>query len=158
MATNADACLSSAARGLRPREEKLVDVLVERFRMEVPALWEGEDTASVAFLLSEHVTRWLDILERGLDVTGVGAPPVAVERARRFAQRGGQMSELLHGYRLGLAGILQWTLEGVVRGAKDPELISAAAVKVSVMGFEFNDRIAKQVVAAYQEERQRLLQ
>ncbi|WP_199815693.1 SpoIIE family protein phosphatase [Streptomyces griseus] len=157
MATNADACLSSAARGLKPRVEELVDALVERLRVEIPVLWEGEDTAPVVFTLSQHVTHWLGILEQGLDVREVSAPPVAIERARRFAQRGGQMSELLHGYRLGLAGILQWTLEEVVRVAKNPELISAAATKVSVMGFEFNDRIAKQVTAAYQEERERLL-
>ncbi|MFE3548207.1 SpoIIE family protein phosphatase [Streptomyces kronopolitis] len=157
MVSDVDAFLRSAARRLEPRAEKLIDVLFEGFRSEIPGLWEGDDTA-LTLSLSEHVTCWLDVLEHGFDVTAIRAPPAAVESARGFAQRGGQVSELLHAYRIGLARTLQWTLDELAQLAENSELISAAAIKVSAVAFEFNDRIAKQVIDAYQEERERRLQ
>ncbi|MFF7777074.1 SpoIIE family protein phosphatase [Streptomyces tanashiensis] len=136
----------------------MAGALLERFNREVPTLGDGEDPATILSTATEHITAWLDVLEHGFDVTEVKAPPAAVQFARRFAQRGGEPSELLHAYRIGLAGMVQWTLEGVARLAKDPELMSAAAIQVCAMGFEFNDRMSKEVVATYQEERDRRLQ
>lgn len=159
MAIDVDAFLSRTAHGLKSREDQPVHALVQRFRSEIPALWEDEDTAALASItIGDHITRWLDLLEYGFDVTEITAPPSGIEFARLFAQRGGRMSELLHAYRLGLATTLQWTLEEMTRLAKNSDLISAAAIKASAMCFEFNDHVSKQAVATYQEERDRRLQ
>ncbi|WP_407555421.1 SpoIIE family protein phosphatase [Streptomyces sp. Pv4-95] len=159
MGTDVDAFLSRLAQELRPRAAQSVDVLLEGMRSELPELWKYEDVAALALEeTTAHVNVFLDMFEHGLDVNEVEAPPEALELSRRFAQSGIPLSKLLRTYRLGHMSLLQLMQAEAPRLTSDWELISAASIKLIAVAFEYVDRGSEEVVAAYQEERDRRLQ
>jgi hypothetical protein len=159
MGTDAHVFLSDLARGLAPRADELVDVVLQHLLGELPEVWKYEDIASVApAALSEHIAAVLDFLERGLDMTEVRTPPAAIEFARRLAEHGVPISQLLRAYRLVHADLLHQLYTETARVAGSQELINATTVTLSAMGFEYVDRTAEQAVAAYQRERDLWLQ
>ncbi|MFJ9151691.1 SpoIIE family protein phosphatase [Streptomyces sp. NPDC102270] len=159
MGANTHAFLSDLARGLAPRADHMVDVVLQRLRGELPEIWECEDIAALApVALSEHVTAVLDFLERDLDMTEVGTPPAAIEFACRLAEHGVPISQLLRIYRLVHAGVLHELYTETARVTTSQELINATTVTLSAIGFEYVDRTAEQAVAAYQAERDRRMQ
>ena len=96
-----EAILSEVAKGLQTQTRQLTDALVERYRIEVPELWEYEDLAAVMPVsLTEHIVLGQDILRRGLDVKvgEIKMPPAGIEVARLFAVHGRSASELAMGH------------------------------------------------------------
>ncbi|MGP4049273.1 ATP-binding SpoIIE family protein phosphatase [Streptomyces sp. 2A115] len=159
MGTDAHVFLSDLARGLVPRADELVDVVLRHLLDELPEVWKYEDIASVApVALSEHIAAVLDFLERDLDMTKVRTPPAAIEFARRLAEHGVPISKLLRVHRLVHARLLDQLYTESVRVAGSQELINATTLTLSAMAFEYADRTAEQAVAAYQRERDRWLQ
>ncbi|MGW6404655.1 ATP-binding SpoIIE family protein phosphatase [Streptomyces sp. NPDC055134] len=159
MENDVDAFLRRLAQELRPRVNESAGVMVRRMRRDLPELWEYEDLA--AFALAEtagHVTAFLDVLEHGLGATEIETPPAALEVARRFARSGVPVSKLLRAYRRGHMTLLQQIQAEATRLSSDWELINAAGTRLVEMAFEYVDRGSQQVVAAYQEERDRRLQ
>ncbi|WP_259407534.1 ATP-binding SpoIIE family protein phosphatase [Streptomyces akebiae] len=133
--------------------------MVERFRRELPEVWKYEDVAAlIPTTVSQHVTAVLEILQHGNDLTEVTTPPAGIELARRLAKHGVQISELLRSYRFVHAGLIRLFSEEMARLTKSPELIHAATITLSTMGFEYVDRTAEGAAAAYQTERDRWLQ
>lgn len=129
--------------------------LVESKRIHTPTIWEYDDLAALAAL---DVALMLDVLESGRGVADATVPPTAVEFARRVAERGIPISELLRTYRVAHAGALQTALEEVARLTRDAELRTAAGVELVQLTFDYVDRASEQVVAVYQEARDRRLQ
>ncbi|NEB04210.1 SpoIIE family protein phosphatase [Streptomyces sp. SID13726] len=159
MGTDARAFLSDLARGLAPRADQLVDVILEHLRDELPDVWQYEDVAAQAPVgLSEHVAASLDFLERGLDMAEVRTPPGAIEFACRLAELGVPISQLLRVHRLVHAGLLDQLYAEIARVAGSQELRNSATVTLSAMAFEYVDRTSEQTVAAYQSARDRWLQ
>ncbi|MCT4353417.1 SpoIIE family protein phosphatase [Streptomyces sp. Je 1-79] len=159
MATDVDAFLRRLAQELRPRVNESADVLLRRMRSELPELWRYDDLSPMAVEeTAGHVTAFLDVLEHGLDVTQARTPPSAVEVARRFARSGVPISKLLRAYRLGHVSLLQLAQSTAAGLTDDWELINASWLRLIAMGFEYVDRASEQVVAAYQQERDRRLQ
>ncbi|MEU1577605.1 SpoIIE family protein phosphatase [Streptomyces collinus] len=151
--------LSDLARGLEPRADELVDVVLERLRRELPELWEFEDIAALAPpALSEQVVTALDLLQHGFDVSKVVTPPAAVDFACRLAEHGVEISELLRVYRLVHAGMLELLYEETIRLTEDAELINAVTITLSAIAFEYVDRSSEQAVSAYQSARDRWMQ
>ncbi|MGW5780651.1 ATP-binding SpoIIE family protein phosphatase [Streptomyces sp. NPDC003863] len=151
--------LCRLAREFRPRVEQSADGLLQVVRGELPELLEHEDLAALA--LEEgvsHVSTFLDVLERRLDVTEVEAPEVALEVGRQLARRGVSISDSLRAYRLGHLLLLQQLQEEAARLSDDWELINAATTGLVSTAFEYVDRASEQIVAVYQEERDLLLQ
>ncbi|MDT9700247.1 SpoIIE family protein phosphatase [Streptomyces sp. P17] len=159
MGADTHALLHDLARGLEPRADQLVDVVLQRLRRELPELWQYEDIAALApVTVSEHVAAILDVLEHRVDMAEVTTPPGGIEFARRLAKHGVQISVLLRVYRLAHAGLLRLFQEENDPLTEAPELINAATITLSTVGFEFIDRTAEGAVAAYQRERDRWLQ
>ncbi|WP_086732853.1 ATP-binding SpoIIE family protein phosphatase [Streptomyces glaucescens] len=158
MGTDVDAFLRRLAQALRPRANQSADVLLRVLRAELPEMWKDDELSMVALEeTAGHVTAFLDMLEHGLDVSEVETPASAPEVARRFARRGVPVSTLLRAYRLGHVSLLQMIQREATRLTGDWELINAAGMRLIATGFEYVDRGSEQVVAAYQEERDRLL-
>lgn len=158
MGTDAHAFISDLARGLEPRADQLVDATLQCSRRELPKLWAYQDIAAVLpAAASEHITNLLDFLEQGTE-TDVKTPPAAIELARLLAKHRVPISDLLRIYRLVQARLVHLLYEETSRLTDAPELINAATVALSAMGFEYVDRTAEQAVAAYQQERDRWLQ
>lgn len=159
MGTDTHVFLSDLARGLTPRADQLVDVVLRHLRDELPEVWKYEDIAAVApAALSEHIAAVLHFLERGLAMTEVRTPPAGIEFACRLAEHGVPISELLRVHRLVHADLLHQLYTETARVAGSQELINATTVTLSAMAFEYVDRTAEQAVAAYQRERDRWLQ
>ncbi|MGW2014694.1 ATP-binding SpoIIE family protein phosphatase [Streptomyces sp. NPDC001927] len=159
MEKDVSAFLSSLAHELRPRSDQWAALLMERTRGELPELWQHEDLAQHA--LSEtatHVTAFLDTLDQGRDITEAQAPQASLELARGFAEGGVPLSTLLRAYRLGHVNLLRLVQEEAIRLTEDQRLVNAATLRLIEAGFAYVDHNSEQVVAAYQEVRDRRVQ
>ena len=153
--TDAHAFISDLARGLEPRADQLVDASLQSLHCEVPKVRAFPDiVALLPAAASEHVGTLLRFLEQGSE-SDVKTPPAAIELARLLAKHGVPISDLLRIYRLVQARLVHLFYEEANRLTDAPELINAATVALSAMGFEYVDRTAAQAVAAYQQERDR---
>ncbi|MEU6230641.1 ATP-binding SpoIIE family protein phosphatase [Streptomyces sp. NPDC047042] len=159
MAADVDALLRDLARTLRRQAGQLTDDMIRAFRSELPELWQHEDLAAQEpATTAGHVASFLNVLEQGLDVSEVEAPPEAIESARRVAGHGMPISDLLRVYRLAHASLLQVLYQQISRLAKDAELIHETMSALIRTSFAYVDSTSEQVVAAYQDERDRWLQ
>ncbi|MEV0977333.1 SpoIIE family protein phosphatase [Streptomyces sp. NPDC049915] len=159
MGIDVDAFLRRLAQELRPRAVESADLLLQRLSVDMPELWEHEEIAALALEeTAGHITRFLDVLEQRTEVAEVDAPPEALEIARQSARRGVPISQLLRSYRLGHMILLQLIQGEAARLTDDWELMNAAGMRLIRAAFAYVDRGSEQVVAAYQEERDRRLQ
>ncbi|MFF8506963.1 SpoIIE family protein phosphatase [Streptomyces sp. NPDC015492] len=158
MGTEVDAFLGQLARHLRPEVKKLVGLLLQRLNGEFPELWENADIEALTLEeTAQHVTALLDLLEVRPGASAPEAPAAALDIARLYARRGILVSRLLRAYRLGHLSLLEQLQAEAPRLTGDWRVINQATVRLVGIGFDYVDRSSEQVVAAYQEERDRLL-
>ncbi|MFC9279843.1 SpoIIE family protein phosphatase [Streptomyces collinus] len=169
MDTDADVFLRRLAHELRPRADESVEVMLRRMRGELPELWQCEDIAALAAReTAGHVATFLDVLEHGPDTTAAAdgtadgtagrVPSEALEVGRRFARSGVPVTKLLRAFRLGHLSLLELIQSEAGRLTSDPELVNEATLRLLETAFAYVDRGSEEVVAAYQEERDRRLQ
>ncbi|MET9932242.1 MULTISPECIES: SpoIIE family protein phosphatase [unclassified Streptomyces] len=159
MGTKVDAFLGQLARHLRPEVEKLSGLLLQRLNGELSELWEDPDIAALTLEeTAQHVTALLDLLEARPGASAPEAPPAALDIARLYARRGIPVSRLLRAYRLDHLTLLEQLQAEAPRLTDDWRMINQATVRLVAIGFDYVDRSSEEVVAAYQEERDRLLQ
>lgn len=151
--------VARVATGLSERVNELTADLVELYARELPHL--VHDDESVVSLLSaslyQNIDTALRIFQHGIDPTRVEAPAAAMEYARRLAQRGTPVIDLIRAYYLGQTAILNHAVAEATRQTKDPSLLGGMMAKALTGTFAFIDRVTQQVVSAYQEERDRWL-
>ncbi|TDT40073.1 serine phosphatase RsbU (regulator of sigma subunit) [Streptomyces sp. BK208] len=159
MGTEVDAFLGQLARHLRPQVTKLSGLLLRRLNGELPELSEDADIAALALEeTAQHVTTLLDLLEERPGAGGAKVPPTALDLGRLCARRGTPLSRLLRAYRLGHLGLLEQVQAEAARRTGDWHMIHLVSTRLVTLGFDYVDRSSEEVVAAYQEERDRLLQ
>ncbi|MFF5389664.1 SpoIIE family protein phosphatase [Streptomyces sp. NPDC013012] len=159
MGTEVDAFLGQLARHLRPQVKKLAGLLLQRLNGELPELWEDADIAALTLEeTAQHVTALLDLLEARPGASAPEAPPAALDIARLYARRGIPVSRLLRAYRLDHLTLLEQLQAEAPHLADDWRMINQATMRLVAIGFDYVDRSSEEVVAAYQEERDRLLQ
>ncbi|MFJ8817822.1 MULTISPECIES: PucR family transcriptional regulator [Amycolatopsis] len=161
MADEADAVegVARVAAVLAERATELTGELVQLYARELPNL--VNDDESVVSLLSASVYQNVDtalrIFQHGIDPRRVEAPAAAMEYARRLAQRGTPVVDLIRAYYLGQTALLDYSLREAVKLESDPELLGGMMGHALTGAFAFIDRVTQQVVSAYQEERDRWL-
>lgn len=144
---------------LRDRADELTAEMVDLYARELPHLVQ-DDEGLVSLLsasLYQNIDTALQIFQHDIDPTRVEAPAAATEYARRLAQRGTPVVDLIRAYYLAQSAILERavTVAGVeISGADVMTGLVSHAVSVT---FAFTDRVIQQVVSAYQEERDRWL-
>jgi DNA-binding PucR family transcriptional regulator len=79
---------------------------------------------------------------------------MAVEYARRQAQRGTPLTVLLRTYRIGHACFTDWLLKELATQADDPQMITAATLGMFKIVAGYVDQTSEQIVAAYTRERE----
>ncbi|WP_098893870.1 SpoIIE family protein phosphatase [Streptomyces sp. t99] len=159
MGTEVDAFLGRLARHLRPEVQTLTALLLQRLNGEFPEMWENADIQALTLEeTAQHVTALLDLLENRPGASVPGAPPDALDIARLYARRGIPVSRLLRAYRLGHLSLLEQVQAEAPRLTGDWHMINLTTVRLVAIGFAYVDRSSEEVVAAYQEERDRLLQ
>lgn len=151
--------VARVAGGLGEQVSELTADMVQLYARELPHL--VNDDESVVSLLSaslfQNIDTALRIFQHGIDPTRVEAPAAAMEYARRLAQRGTPVIDLIRAYYLGQTAILNHALAEATRQTTDPKLLGGMMSKALTGTFAFIDRVTQQVVSAYQEERDRWL-
>ncbi|GAB3474740.1 PucR family transcriptional regulator [Amycolatopsis cihanbeyliensis] len=151
--------LARVTAELGDRAAELTTELVGVYDRELPQL--VHDDERMVSLLSASVHQNIDtamrIFQHAIDPEGVDAPAAAVEYARRLAQRGTPVIDLIRAYYLGQTTILEHSLAQAARGIEDAALLDAMFRKALTVTFAFIDRVTQQVVSAYQDERDRWL-
>jgi DNA-binding PucR family transcriptional regulator len=99
----------------------------------------------------------LRALRYGIVVERVEAPTAALEFARRLAQRGVPVNALVRAYRLGQRRMNELVFREVHAIEAEPVRL-AVLEAITAMLFEYIDWISQQVVAVYEEERERWLE
>ncbi|GAA4120862.1 helix-turn-helix domain-containing protein [Nocardioides fonticola] len=124
----------------------------------VPEL-RGDPTIVELFGASteSNVESFFRMAQYTLDVAELRPPSAAVEYARRLAQRGISSHALVRSYRVGQQRVLDWTFEEIARQEADPVVAMAAVQVMQAISFDYVDRMAEQVVAEYEAERDRWL-
>jgi DNA-binding PucR family transcriptional regulator len=149
--------IARVAATLAGKTVELTGELVKLYEKELPQLVH-DDERMVSLLSAsvyQNVDTALQIFQHGIDPTRVEAPAAAVEYARRLAQRGARVIDLIRAYYLGQTAILDYAFEECSREVDDPVLLGAMMRHALTVTFAFIDRVTKQVVSVYQEERDR---
>lgn len=148
------------AAALSARTDELSVELINVYDRELPHLVHDDErvVALLAASLYQNIDTCLRIFQHNIDPSRVEAPAAAVEYARRLAQRGTPVVDLIRAYQLGQTAILDYALaEGTKLSADRPELMGAMSRRAMSITFTFIDRVTQQVVSAYEEERDRWL-
>ncbi|QDQ95994.1 hypothetical protein FND50_34460 [Rhodococcus sp. WB9] len=104
-----------------------------------------------------NVETFLHVAQHRIPIEEVRPPSAAIEYARRLAQRGISANALLRAYRIGQNRVLDWVVAEVAREEGDRVVAFAAAQILQTTSFAYVDRVAEQVVAEYESERERWL-
>lgn len=144
---------------LRERAEDLTAEMVALYARELPQL--VRDDESVVALLSASLYQNMDtafqIFRHDIDPARVEAPAAAMEYARRLAQRGTPVIDLIRAYYLAMSSLLERLVGVAGKEVTDFEILVAVTNQMLTVTFAFVDRVIQQVVSAYQEERDRWL-
>ncbi|HTM86449.1 MAG TPA: helix-turn-helix domain-containing protein [Mycobacterium sp.] len=108
--------------------------------------------------VSANVDTYFSAIRHNIPVADITAPAVALEHARRVAQRGVPVNALVRGYRLGHSMALQLVLEEIRSAELDPDLSLDVLGRMSQLMFGYIDEMSQQVVAVYQAERERWME
>lgn len=151
--------IAQLAALLAEKSGELTGDLVKLYEKELPQL--VHDDERMVNLLSasvyQNIETGLQIFQHGIDPNRVEAPAAAIEYARRLAQRGTPVIDLIRAYYLGQTAILDYGFEECCRQVHDAELLGVMMRRLLTVTFAFIDRVTRQAVSAYQEERDRWL-
>src|ERR1700733_3515000 len=144
---------------LQGRSVALSSELRQALEDQIPEL--REDAALVALLgtsVEGNVDTVLHALRYDIAVERVEAPTAALEYARRLAQRGVPVNALVRAYRLGQRQINE-VVFAELRVIDIPEAMHVEVIE-AITGtlFEYIDWMSQQVVAVYEDERERWLE
>ena len=118
---------------------------------------EGELTALLYDAVQGNLEAFFPAIRHGIPIDRIEPPTAALEHARRLAQRGTDMDELVRAYRLGHQGVLKLILDEVRAAQLETELGWRVFEEIAASSFTYIDRVSHQVVTAYQAERDRWL-
>ncbi|MEQ0564040.1 helix-turn-helix domain-containing protein [Amycolatopsis sp. NEAU-NG30] len=147
------------AATLEGRAGDLTADLVQLYATDLPQL-VNDDERMVSLLSSsvyQNVETALQIFRHGIDPATVEPPAAAVEYARRLAQRGTPVFDLIRAYDLGQAALLDFGFQECTRLVDDAALLGAMMRRLLRVAYEFITRIVRQLVGVYQDERDRWL-
>ena len=142
--------------------ERLADVTSDIHRVLGDQIPELRGDAGIAELLGASVEGNVDTILRALRydiaVQRVEAPTAALEYARRLAQHGVPVNALVRAYRLGQRRMNELVF-AELHAIDMPDATRVAVIEaMSAALFEYIDWMSQQVVAVYEDERERWLE
>lgn len=158
-ATLAEAQVAAVAATLNEDLAAVVGELHRRLVAEIEPLRRDESLLNLLRASIEaNIDTFLHMLQYGISIDRVEAPPAAIEYAHRLAQHGVPVRALVRAYRLGQGIFLERSFEVLERQVDDPELVSLAAKRLIAITFSYIDRVTEHILEAYEDERDRWLQ
>ncbi|MGC5257087.1 PucR family transcriptional regulator [Gordonia sp. DT218] len=154
----AAARVAEVARAMGSELPRLGSALHAEIADAIPEL-RGDDVILELLRASSesNVETFLHVAQHDIPIDEVRPPSAATEYAHRLAQRAISANALLRAYRVGQNAVLDWVVAEVARNEPDREVAFAAAQILQTMSFAYVDRVAEQVVAEYESERERWL-
>lgn len=140
--------LGEITRGI----QQLVVTEISELREDAQLLQLLRDT------VVSNVEAFFSAVRHEIPVQHVEPPTAALEYARRLAQREVSVNALLRAYRLGHRAALRAVIDEVRTVKLDPQLSLAVYDLMEGISFDYIDQISQQVVATYQDERDRWLE
>ncbi len=153
------AYVAETAAGLLRRVVEVSSTVRGALEEEIPELRGDAGTIDLLGASVEgNVDTLLHALRHDIPVQRVEAPTAALEYARRLAQRGVPVNALVRAYRLGQRRMTELVFHQVA--ALDIPAATRFAVieAITATMFEYIDWISQQVVAVYEDERERWLE
>jgi len=147
--------MAGVAAAVARRAAAVHEDVYEVILRDIPEL--RQDSPVLALLRSSvqsNVDTCIQVLQHQIDLADVQAPAMAVEYARRQAQRGMPLTVLLRAYRIGHACFSDWLLRELARQADDPQMITAATLGMSKIVAGYVDQTSEEIVSAYTRERE----
>ncbi|WP_326953085.1 PucR family transcriptional regulator [Amycolatopsis sp. NBC_01286] len=151
--------IRQVAASLADRAGDLTGELVQLYAAELPQLVH-DDERMVSLLTAsvyQNIETGLQILQHSIDPAHVEAPAAALEYARRLAQRGTPVFDLIRAYDVGQAAMLDFGFQECTRQVGDAELLGEMMRRLLKVVFGFVTRVTRQLIAVYQDERDRWL-
>ena len=152
--TAVPAQLMAVSAALRMKLPELCQAVTDSILEQIEPL--SQDQAIIDLLtvsVESNVTTLVHIIGYQIDSHQADAPPAALAYARRLAQRGVPVGELLRAYRVGQACFMQWCYRELAAQARDLPTAFAAAMRLTETTFGYIDRVSEHVLTAYVRER-----
>ena len=118
---------------------------------------DGELLALLYDAVQSNLETFFPAIRHGIPIDGIAAPTAALEHARRMAQRGTNVEELVRAYWLGYQDFLKIILDEIRAAQLEAHLGLLVFAQISGSSFAYLDRVSHQVVNVYQAERDRWL-
>ncbi|MCR6481996.1 helix-turn-helix domain-containing protein [Amycolatopsis sp. OK19-0408] len=147
------------AATLAGRAGELTGELVQLYAADLPQL-VNDDERMVSLLSAsvyQNIETALQIFQHGIDPGMVEPPAAAMEYARRLAQRGTPVFDLIRAYDLGQAAMLDFGFQECIRVVDDAALLGAMMRRLLKVAYEFITRVVRHLVSVYQDERDKWL-
>ena len=138
-----------------PAMTRSIQELLAHERSEMAG--DGELMALLYDAVQGNLEAFFPAIRHGIPIERVAPPTAALEHARRMAQRGTDVDELVRAYRLGHHSVLKLILDEVRAAKLDAELGLQVFEEIAAGSFAYIDQVSHQVVTAYQVERDRWL-
>jgi PucR C-terminal helix-turn-helix domain/GGDEF-like domain len=146
--------LKAVSAALRVKLPELCQAVTDAILAQIELL--SQDQAIVDLLtvsVESNVTTLVHVIGYEIDSHQANAPPAAIAYARRLAQRGVPVGDLLRAYRVGQGCFMQWCYRELADEASDLPTAFAAAMRLTESTFEYIDRVSEHVLTAYVRER-----
>jgi PucR C-terminal helix-turn-helix domain/GGDEF-like domain len=105
-----------------------------------------------------NIDTFFTAIKHGIDVENLQPPSVAIEYARRLAERDVSANALVRAYRLGHQAALRAILDEIRATGLEPQVSLDVYDLMGTISFGYIDRISQHVVAAYQQARDKWLE
>jgi DNA-binding PucR family transcriptional regulator len=142
-------------------DDKLAEVTGFAQELLVSELSEVGGDGELLELLHDAVegnfNAFIPAIRHGISIDHVEPPTAALEHARRLAQRGVDADALVRGYRLGHQAVVKMVLDEIRTAQLDAQLGFDVFEQITSASFRYVDRISREVLNAYQNERDRWL-
>ena len=146
--------LKAVSAALRVKLPELCQAVTDSILGQIEPL--AQDQAIIDLLtvsVESNVTTLVHVIGYQVDSRQANAPAAALAYARRLAQRGVPVGELLRAYRVGQGCFMQWCYRELAVQARDLPTGFAAAMQLTETTFRYIDRVSEQVLTAYVRER-----
>ena len=144
---------------LSDRLDEVTGAIQRRLATVIPELW---DDSRVVELLGASIESNVDTVFHAvryeIPIENIEPPTAALEYARRMAQRGVPMNALVRAYRLGHEIVLEFARDEIADAGLDPRMSLAVFERVTAVTFRYVDWISQEVVAEYEQARDRWLE
>ncbi|BBZ55866.1 PucR family transcriptional regulator [Mycolicibacterium phocaicum] len=155
LATETAALIMGRLSDKLPAMTRSIQELLAHERSEMAG--DGELMALLYDAVQGNLEAFFPAIRHGIPIERIAPPTAALEHARRMAQRGTDVDELVRAYRLGHHSVLKLVLDEVRAAKLDAELGLQVFEEIAAGSFAYIDQVSHQVVTAYQVERDRWL-